>query len=53
VTSPRWLVIPLLLMALGMPRTAEPQGLPITIDPIMTKGAANAPVTIVEFSDYQ
>jgi protein-disulfide isomerase len=24
-----------------------------TLDPVMTKGAAGAPVTIVEFSDYQ
>jgi hypothetical protein len=26
---------------------------PFTIDPAMTKGPATAPVTIVEFSDYQ
>jgi protein-disulfide isomerase len=26
---------------------------PLTIDPAMTKGPATAPVTIVEFSDYQ
>ena len=32
---------------------AEPQGTPPAIDPTMTRGAANAPVTIVEFSDYQ
>ncbi|MGH7331408.1 MAG: hypothetical protein ACREKS_01420 [Candidatus Rokuibacteriota bacterium] len=25
----------------------------LTVDPAMTKGAAGAPVTIVEFSDYQ
>jgi hypothetical protein len=25
----------------------------LTLDPLMTKGAATAPVTIVEFSDYQ
>lgn len=25
----------------------------ITLDPAMTKGAAGAPVTILEFSDYQ
>ena len=25
----------------------------LTLDPVMTKGASAAPVTIVEFSDYQ
>jgi hypothetical protein len=25
----------------------------LSVDPVMTKGAAEAPVTIVEFSDYQ
>jgi hypothetical protein len=25
----------------------------LTVDPAMTKGAAGAPVTIVEFSDFQ
>jgi hypothetical protein len=25
----------------------------LTVDPAMTKGSAGAPVTIVEFSDYQ
>jgi hypothetical protein len=28
-------------------------GAPLTIDPAMAKGPATAPVTIVEFSDYQ
>ena len=28
-------------------------GAPLTIDPAMTKGPATAPVTIVEFYDYQ
>jgi hypothetical protein len=27
--------------------------LQLSVDPVMTKGAADAPVTIVEFSDYQ
>jgi hypothetical protein len=31
--------------------TATP--LRITLEPMMTKGPANAPVTIIEFSDYQ
>jgi len=25
----------------------------LTLDPVMTRGPATAPVTIVEFSDYQ
>jgi protein-disulfide isomerase len=25
----------------------------LTLDPVMSKGPASAPVTIVEFSDYQ
>lgn len=25
----------------------------LTLDPLMSRGPANAPVTIVEFSDYQ
>jgi hypothetical protein len=29
------------------------QPVSITIDPAMTRGPADAPVTIVEFSDYQ
>jgi len=31
---------------------AQPD-LAVTVNPAMTKGAATAPVTIVEFSDYQ
>lgn len=29
------------------------QSITITIDPVMSRGPADAPVTIVEFSDYQ
>jgi protein-disulfide isomerase len=42
-----------LAIALLAPGAAEPQGPPVTIDPAMARGAPNAPVTIVEFSDYQ
>jgi protein-disulfide isomerase len=41
------------VLALGTasgPARPEPT---FTIDPAMTKGPASAPVTIVEFSDYQ
>jgi hypothetical protein len=33
--------------------SAARAGPPFTIDPAMTRGPATAPVTIVEFSDYQ
>jgi hypothetical protein len=39
----------------GVP-VAESQGpapLRLTLEPTMMKGAAGAPVTIIEFSDYQ
>jgi hypothetical protein len=29
------------------------QSASLTIDPVMTRGPENAPVTIIEFSDYQ
>jgi hypothetical protein len=29
------------------------QSASITIDPVMTRGPEDAPVTIIEFSDYQ
>lgn len=35
----------------AQPEPATPGGL--TLDPVMSKGPASAPVTIVEFSDYQ
>jgi protein-disulfide isomerase len=38
---------------LWVPSALAQTGAPLTIDPAMTKGPANAPVTIVEFSDYQ
>jgi protein-disulfide isomerase len=33
--------------------TAVPAQVNVTVQPFMTKGPATAPVTIVEFSDYQ
>ena len=41
------------VLSLWTTRGAAQTGAPFTIDPAMTKGPATAPVTIVEFSDYQ
>jgi protein-disulfide isomerase len=41
-----------LLLASLIPATSRAQNAR-TVDPAMTKGPAQAPVTIVEFSDYQ
>jgi hypothetical protein len=45
----------MLVLALASGAWAQTAPLPplFTLDPIMTKGAPAAPVTIVEFSDYQ
>jgi len=43
-------VIAICLWAAGARAQTVP---PFTIDPAMTRGSATAPVTIVEFSDYQ
>jgi protein-disulfide isomerase len=40
------------IVALAMTATDAAQ-MPIRLEPVMTKGPASAPVTIVEFSDYQ
>lgn len=42
----------LLLVAFFVSRPARAQ-LDLTVEPAMTKGRADAPVVIVEFSDYQ
>jgi len=34
-------------------QTGAPPPINVTVQPFMTKGPATAPVTIVEFSDYQ
>jgi protein-disulfide isomerase len=40
------------VLVLGAASGARPEP-SFTIDPTMTRGPASAPVTIVEFSDYQ
>lgn len=58
MTHRRLLVVAVLLVAVGgttglflVPRSRAQ--VDITVDASMTKGAPNAAVTIVEFSDYQ
>lgn len=49
----RWRVSPIavaLLPVLAAPLAAQ---VDLSVDPVMTKGPAQAPVVIVEFSDYQ
>ena len=46
-----WLLLPLLLAA-GAVGPAAAQ-VDLTVTPAMTKGPENAPVTIVEFSDFE
>jgi hypothetical protein len=43
----------MLLVILLVTVTSARAQVGITVDPAMTKGAGGAPVTIVEFSDYQ
>ena len=46
--------IVLLVLLLALARDARSaEMLNLTVEPAMVKGPANAPVTIVEFSDYQ
>jgi hypothetical protein len=40
----------LVLVSLALPAGAQ---IEITVDPAMAKGPVGAPVTILEFSDYQ
>ena len=47
------IVVGALLALAATSATATPTSTRLTIEPFMTKGPADAPVTIVEFSDYQ
>jgi protein-disulfide isomerase len=53
--SRRVYYIAAVLLALAVARGASPASgqVELTITPTMVKGSADAPVTIVEFSDYQ
>jgi hypothetical protein len=42
-----------LLAVLVLGATPAPAQVNVTVQPFMTRGPAAAPVTIVEFSDYQ
>jgi hypothetical protein len=42
-----------LLCAGASPVRAQDAAAGLTVEPTMAKGAAGAPVTIIEFSDYQ
>jgi protein-disulfide isomerase len=42
-----------LLLGAGAPAAAQPPEVRLTVHPAMVKGPATAPITIVEFSDYQ
>jgi hypothetical protein len=45
------IALPLLLLAVTVaPLRAQVR---LSLDPVMTRGPADAPVTIVEFTDYQ
>jgi hypothetical protein len=46
-------VVALVLVLAAAPFVRAEDDLRLTVDPAMTKGAPGAPVTIVEFSDYQ
>ncbi len=42
-----------IVVGLWAPGCLAQTGPAVTVNPVMTKGPAIAPVTIVEFSDYQ
>ena len=49
----RFCVVPLLLVVLALGAASAPAQVELTAHPSMVKGPAGAPVTIIEFSDYQ
>ena len=46
-------VVPLLLVGLALGAASAPAQVELTPHPSMVKGPPGAPVTIIEFSDYQ
>ena len=46
-------VVPLLLVVLALGPASAPAQVELIVHPSMVKGPAGAPVTIIEFSDYQ
>ena len=46
-------VVPLLLVVLALGAASAPAQVELTPHPSMVKGPPGAPVTIIEFSDYQ
>lgn len=50
-----WVIVglALALVVMVLPVAAVSQVVELTVDPAMVRGPADAPVTIVEFADYQ
>jgi len=46
-------VVPFLLVVLALGAASAPAQVELTAHPSMVKGPPGAPVTIIEFSDYQ
>jgi protein-disulfide isomerase len=49
----RWFFLALLALSLAPGASRAQAPVELTVNPAMVKGPAGAPVTIVEFSDYQ
>ena len=48
-----WPIAPLVLVALAVALAPAAAQVDMTVDPAMTRGPAGAPVTIVEFFDFE